>query len=299
MIIFSILITTKNRIEDLKFTLQKINHLIQRKDVECIICDDGSLDGTYSFVKENYPEILLIQNVKSRGLIFSRNRLLELTTAKYAISLDDDAHFITENPLEIIEEYFSINQKCAVIACRIFWGKQLPNKILSNEKIEQVRGFVGCGHVWNMKAWNDIPNYPDWFVFYGEEEFASFKLYKKSWEIQYHPQLFVQHRVEVKARKNNADYIQRLIRSLRSGWYLYLLFYPLKKIPKRVLYSLWMQIRLKVFKGDFKAALAILLAIFDLLINLPRLGINRNALTSIEFTDYNKLTNSKIYWNPK
>ncbi|MDC9723066.1 MAG: glycosyltransferase, partial [Urechidicola sp.] len=199
---FSILITTKSRKEDLKFTLQKINHLIQRDDVECIICDDGSKDSTFNFVKGNYPTIRIIQNKKSKGLIFSRNRLLELTTAKYAISLDDDAHFITENPLEIIEKYFITNQKCAVIACRIFWGKQLPNYTETNEEIEQVRGFVGCGHVWNMKAWNDIPNYPDWFVFYGEEEFASFKLFNKGWEIDYNPQLFVQHRVNVQSRKN-------------------------------------------------------------------------------------------------
>ena len=161
MITFSILITTKNRIEDLKFTLQKINHLIQRDDVECIICDDGSIDGTYNFVKENYPLILLIKNVNSKGLIFSRNRLLNQTTAKYAISLADDAHFITEQPLKIIEEHFIENPNCGVIACRIFWGKQLPKQTKTNEQIEQVRGFVGCGHVWNMKAWNDIPNYPE------------------------------------------------------------------------------------------------------------------------------------------
>ncbi len=296
---FSILITTKNRIEDLKFTLQKINHLIQHKDVECIICDDGSIDKTSKFIKENYPSIQLISNPKSKGLIYSRNRLLNLTTAKYAISLDDDAHFITEHPLEIIESHFIENPNCGVIACRIFWGKQLPKQTETNEKIEQVNGFVGCGHIWNMKAWNDIPNYPDWFVFYGEEEFASFKLFKKDWKIQYHPQLFVQHRVEVKERKNKTDYVQRLRRSLRSGWYLYLLFYPLKVVPKRFLYSLWIQLKSKVFKGNFKATLAIFLAIFDLLINLPRISNSRKALSFKEFIAFEKINNPKIYWKPE
>ena len=23
-----------------------------------------------------------------------------------------------------------------------------------------------------MKTWRDIPNYPEWFIFYGEEDFA-------------------------------------------------------------------------------------------------------------------------------
>ena len=43
---FSILITTKNRVNDLGFTLEKIKHLIARDDLECIVYDDGSIDGT-------------------------------------------------------------------------------------------------------------------------------------------------------------------------------------------------------------------------------------------------------------
>lgn len=297
--IFSILITTKNRLEELKYTLKKTNHLINREDVECIVCDDGSIDGTSVFLEKEYPNIILIKNKSSKGLIYSRNRLLAMANSKYAISLDDDAHFITKNPLEIIEEYFTNNQNCGVIACRIFWGKELPNNLIFNEKSVQVKGFVGCGHIWNLKSWIDIPNYPEWFEFYGEEEFVSFELFKKGWGIEYVPQLFVQHRVEVKARKNEADYTWRLRRSLRSGWYIYFLFYPLYLVPKRFLYSLYMQLKLKVLKGDIKAGIAILLAILDLLINLPRISKNRSALTLKEFAVYKKLKNHKIYWKPK
>ena len=39
---FSILISTKNRIIDLAFTLDKINYLIQKNEVECVVFDDGS-----------------------------------------------------------------------------------------------------------------------------------------------------------------------------------------------------------------------------------------------------------------
>ena len=55
---FGILITTKNRIEDLKFTLSKISHLIHRPDVECIIWDDGSSDNTYDYIKNNKSTVL-------------------------------------------------------------------------------------------------------------------------------------------------------------------------------------------------------------------------------------------------
>ena len=296
---FSILITTKNRLTALAFTLEKIKYLLDRKDVECLICDDGSTDGTSGYLQANYPEIQLIQNGKSQGLIFSRNRLLSLVKTDFAISLDDDAHFLMENPLEIIRKHFEEYPNCGLLALRVFWGLEEPETMVSDEKPHQVQGFVGCAHVWRMAAWHNIPNYPEWFVFYGEENFASYQLFKKNWEIQYLPEVLVNHRVNVKARKNNADYAIRLRRSLRSGWYLFFLFYPYREIPQKMAYSLWMQFKLKVFKGDFKALKAIVLAVFDLVWNIPKIIKNSNRLTREEYEEYVGLPETKIYWQPE
>lgn len=296
---FSILITTKDRLEELKYTLQEIEYLLNRKDVECIICDDGSTDDTSNFIKNTYPAIKLISNKKSKGLIYSRNRLLNLTSANYAISLDDDAHFITENSLGLIENHFNNNKQSGVLAFRIYWGNNPPKEVNTTEQSNKVKGFVGCGHAWNMKAWKEIPNYPDWFIFYGEEDFAAFQLFKKGWEIHYVPEIVVHHRVNIKARKKGKDYQLRLRRSLRSGWYLYFLFYPLNLIPKKFIYTLWVQIKLKVFKGDFKALVAIIQALLDVIYNIPRLIKNSNRLDLVEFKEYSKLPDAKLYWKPK
>ena len=293
---FSILITTKNRLNDLIFTLKKIEYLISRNDVECIICDDGSADGTLSFLKIDYPDIQLIHNNKSQGLIFSRNKLLSLTTAEFAISLDDDAHFLSDNPLELIENYFIKNANCGVIAFRIFWGLNNPKSYFSADKPQRVQGFVGCAHVWRMSDWRKIPSYPAWFVFYGEEEFAAYQLFKKNIEIHYLPTILVQHRVEVNSRKQNADYTVRLRRSLRSGWYLYFMFLPISKIPRKIAYSIYMQLTLKVFKGDFNALNALLFALLDLILAIPKIIKYSNRLTMNEFKKFNQLQNTKIYW---
>lgn len=297
--VFSIHITTKNRLADLQFTLAKIQDLLFRSDVECIVFDDGSTDGTSAFIKEIYPDIILLRNQFSKGLIYCRNQMLNQTSTKYAISLDDDAHFVSENVLQKIENYFELNPKCGVIACRIFWGLKLPSTTFSQEKTERIRGFVGCGHVWRMSAWQDIPDYPEWFIFYGEEDFASYQLFKKKWEIHYLPEVLVNHRVDIKSRKKNADYSLRLQRSLRAGWYLYFLFYPITIIPGKLAYSIWMQLKLKVFKGDFKALKALLLAILDLLFNIPKIIKSSNRLSTQEYQNYQKLEETKIYWKPE
>lgn len=297
--IFSILITTKNRLSDLKYTLIKIQHLLVRDDVECFVFDDGSTDETSTFIEEDYTNIILLRNQFSKGLIYCRNQMLNQTNAKYAISLDDDAHFVSENVLQNIENHFVSNPKCGVIACRIFWGLVLPNSIFSNAEAERTKGFVGCGHIWNMEAWRNIPNYPEWFVFYGEEEFASLQLFIKGWEIHYLPSVLVNHRVDIKSRKNNADYLTRLRRSLRSGWYLYFLFYPISVIPGKLFYSIWIQLKLKVFKGDLRALKALILALFDLLFSFPKIVKNANRLSMHEYQNFLKLEGVKIYWKPE
>jgi len=296
---FSIIITTKNRVETLKVTLQKINPLLDRDDVECIICDDGSIDGTFEYIKKKYTKILIIQNKVSKGLIFSRNRLMNLTTSEFAISLDDDLNFLTQNPLEIIERYFKNNHKCAVISFRLFWNIAPPKSTITTETSLRMRSFAGGAHAFRMNAWKTIPNYPDWFVFYGEEDFASYQLFKNNWEVHYVPDILVHHRVDIKDRKKDNDYQIRLRRSLRSGWYLYLLFYPWQLIPKRFIYTLWIQFKTKVFKGDFKAFAAIMQALGDLIINTPRLIKHANRLSKKEFLEYSKLPETKLYWIPK
>lgn len=296
---FSLLITTKNRIKDLAYTLERSRYLLERGDVKCIICDDGSTDGTSTFIKDNYPEIELIQNKESKGLIYSRNRLLGLVNTEFAISLDDDAHFITEKPLSILKAYFDVNPVCGVVALRIFWGLDAPAETNSSKDNSNVQGFVGCGHVWRMKAWRTIPDYPAWFIFYGEEDYAAYQLYKKEWQIHYLPEVLVHHRVDVKSRRNNADYTVRLRRSLRSGWYLYFLFFPLQKIPKKMAYSIWMQLKLKVFKGDLKALQALILAMLDFVVAIPKIIQNSNRLTQTEYDAYQKLEETKLYWMPE
>ena len=298
MIKFSIVITTRNRFQDLKITLKTLEDLLGSNELELLICDDASEDETTEFLKGYYAKHTLIFNQKPKGLIANRNTLNNLAKGMYIISLDDDANFLSQNVLEEIERCFIKHPTCAVQSLRIFWGAEVPSSFAEKTISQKSRGFVGCGHVWRKKAWEEIPNYPAWFVFYGEEDFAAFQLLKNHWEIIYNPNVLIHHRVDIKSRKNNNDYRIRLRRSLRSGWYLYLLFYPLKEIPRRFMYTLWIQLKKKTFKGDVKATIAILQALFDVFLNIPKLIKNSNRLTKKEFKLYQELPDTKLYWYP-
>jgi len=295
----SLLIPTKNRLEQLKLTILNIQDLLNYEQIHCILCDDGSIDGTSEYILENYPAIEVIKNNYSRGIHYSRNMLLNSVKTPYAISLDDDANFLTKDILSIIEKYFESDNKVGLFSFRVFWSLKEPLSIYSDQKNERTKSFGAVGFAIRMSAWKNIPNFPEWFIFYGEEDFASFQLFKKGWEVHYVPEILVHHRVDIKSRKKDKDYRLRLRRSLRSGWYLYFLFYPWKLIPKKFIYTLWMQLKLKVFKGDFKALIAIIQALFDVLFNFPKLIKNSNRLSMEEFNEYAKLPDAKLYWNPE
>jgi len=297
---FALHIATKNRIKDLKITLFRMVHIIDNSQLEIVIFDDGSTDGTFEIIKKEFPNIKLYRNDISRGYMYCRNKMLNETKAEFAITLDDDANFLTENPLKIIEDYFKNNSNCGAIATRIYWNDVEPIHFQTHQESQQVQGFVGCGHVWRMKAWRDIPDYPEWYQFYGEEIFASMQLYKKGWEVHYVPQLFIHHRVNLKSRGlNNKDTLVRYKNALRADWLNYLIFLPLTKIPIKFAYSLWMQLKNKVFKGNLKIVKPLFQAKFDVFKSIPKVLKNRNPFTVAEFEGYYKLTPTKIFWNPK
>lgn len=295
---FSLCITTFNRKDELSKTLSEMSHSGFLSQFEVLICDDGSKDGTYEFVQSNYPEIILFRHNSTKGLIYSRNELMDKVKTPFAFFLDDDASFLSKLNLKSVKSYFENNPNCAVLALRIFWGINKPDNNLSHEEPHRVRSFVGCGHIWRTAAWHQIPNYPDWFKFYGEEDFASFHLFKKGLEVHYYPDILIHHRVDIKSRKKNKDYIQRTLRALRSGWYLYLMFYPIGLIPNKMIYSILMQIKLKLFKADFRAFLGLIMAIFDVIFNLRRILKNSERMTSEEFYYYTMLEETKLYWQP-
>lgn len=295
----TILISTKNRCADLLFTLEKIRHLISEQ-LTCVVFDDGSIDGTFEKVKAQFPQVELYRNGVSKGYIYCRNKMLNETDADFAISLDDDAHFLSENPIDSILNYFTNNPRCGLIATRIFWGKTAPEALQTEETSQKVKSFVGCGHVWRLKAWREIPNYPEWFEFYGEENFAAFQLFKTQWEVHYVPEILVQHRVDLKERaKDTKAFAFRYRRAIRADWYTYFLFLPWSKIPRKMAYSLWMQGKGKIFKGQFKVITPLFLAICDLFWAVPKLMQHRNALTSQEYEAYAKLNEAKIFWKPE
>ena len=58
--------------------------------LELIVVDNGSGDGTAIFIKENYPQIKLIENSLNLGSARARNQGIEVSRGEWVLSLDCD-----------------------------------------------------------------------------------------------------------------------------------------------------------------------------------------------------------------
>ncbi|WPY97900.1 glycosyltransferase family 2 protein [Christiangramia sp. OXR-203] len=293
----SILISTRNRISELKVTLSSIDKKIG-EDVEILVCDDNSSDGTFNYLKNNFPKIRVFQNSKRMGYLFNRNLLMSKVRTKFAMSLDDDASLISEKPLKKCKEYFEKHPSCGVIAFRIFWGRSLPSNFNHSENSKRVKSFVGCGHIWRMDAWRGIPSYPEWFKFYGEENFASFQLLKKDWEIHYVPEILINHRVDNIKRQKDKDFYRRRSNALKADWFNILLFYPTKNAARLIFYSIVKQFEKAWIQRDSKVLISLFKSMIGILLNLDNILKERNQLTQKEFRKWKGLSNTQIYWSP-
>lgn len=88
-----VIITTKNRRDELANALRSA--LQQCGDVEVLVIDDGSTDGTADFVRQGFPSVRVARSEQSLGLVAQRNRGAQLTAADIIVSIDDDALFST------------------------------------------------------------------------------------------------------------------------------------------------------------------------------------------------------------
>lgn len=108
-----------------------VNQTYQNFNV--ILCDDGSTDNTYKIAKkyvDKYPgKFILLQNENNKGLNYTLNRCLKLSTGEYIARMDADDIALPER-FEIQNKYLDKHADYAFVSSNMHlfdetgvWGK--------------------------------------------------------------------------------------------------------------------------------------------------------------------------------
>lgn len=116
--LISVIITTKNRISKIE---RAINSVFNQsyKNIELIVVDDASSDGTPILIKSKYPNITLHENKKSVGGSASRNIGIKLCKGPFVAFLDDDDYFRLDK-LSVQLELFLKNKQASLVVCNYY-----------------------------------------------------------------------------------------------------------------------------------------------------------------------------------
>jgi GT2 family glycosyltransferase len=218
----TIMITTRNRPDDLAFTLEKLISL-ELAYLPLIVVDDASDAPIIADELANkFPRIKIVRNDVQRGLISNRNEMALLSGTPYVLSLDDDSCFRNSPDLQGAVEYLAQRPRVAALQFNnvdINFGEEA----VTGSEPYRVQTYTGCGHLLKRSVFLEIGGYRADFVHMGEEVEFCRKAWKAGLEVHMYPKIIVDHRRTPVARfpAKNLYYLTRnllIISYLHLPW---------------------------------------------------------------------------------
>ena len=96
---------------------------------QVIIVDNASSDGSVDFIKENYPEILLIENDSNKGFACAVNQGIKLVNTDFVFLLNNDT-VVEKDTIANLIETINISPKIFSVSSRMV---QYHNKSLLDD----------------------------------------------------------------------------------------------------------------------------------------------------------------------
>lgn len=273
-----------NRKDELRNTLTKVYEQ-DYKNIEVIVVDNASSDGSPEMVENEFPSVKLIKLQKNIG-IAGWNKGFEAAKGEYILVLDDDSYpdnqtifsgtssMLTETNVGVV----SFNVQNTRIN-----KSETQDFLKTNPYL-----FNGCGALIKMEVVKMIGYYDDNFFIYLNELDFSIRIYNAGYELRYLENAIVFHNQSSVARRDKLQ--NPFLSSFKYshyflGYYIFLIkHFELKYFFR---YSVkWVLNRLLIcFKYPY--LLTFLISIFKITLITPRVLKKRKVVSAKVQKHYN------------
>jgi len=189
----SVMITTRNRVEDLKRTTRVLAELDPGPQ-EILITADGCTDGTASLVKSELPDAKLIVNEQPRGSVASRDRMMRQAKGDLVLALDDDSY---PEQLDCIPRIVRLFEEGPELAVLHFPQRtdEYPETITQpNFDPEHLtRSFANSGAVLRRSTYLELPGFESLFFHMYEEPDYALQCVAAGYEVLFSPVVTIRH----------------------------------------------------------------------------------------------------------
>ncbi|HYF03732.1 MAG TPA: glycosyltransferase family 2 protein [Patescibacteria group bacterium] len=241
----SVLIATRNRRDDLYITLSNYKKQTY-PDMEIVVVDNGSKDGTGAMIRENFPEVLYFfvpDNIVHQAL----NLGVELSSGDVIWRSDDDSFPQSPNAFKNLIELFKQFPQIHIIASNILNVngnfRQISTwhpKALSTEKIPEIgyltNTFTGAGAAIRREVFKKIGGF--WNSFFYEELDFTARAIAAGFNARFFPNIITEH-YGSKGERFKADrWVNSSVHRVRYEWR----YFPFWRALGRFFVLFWFQL---------------------------------------------------------
>lgn len=215
----SVCILSWNRKREVMKTIKRVRESTY-KNLEIIIVDNASTDGTAEEVIQNFPEVIVLKSPKNIG-IAAWNWAFANARGEFILTLDDDSHPTKEAVEQIVSE-LEKKPKLGIVACNIFdyKNKHSTFKYLPKDQRQPLDWpeFVGCGAAIRKNVLQKVGYFSDRLFIYGHELDFALRVIEAGYEVRLYPNIIVYHRISPTQRFSSRSVFYRTRNFLFTAW---------------------------------------------------------------------------------
>jgi GT2 family glycosyltransferase len=196
----SVMITTKNRMVDLRRTC----HALQRLNptpLEVLITLDGCTEDTVAAVQAELPEARVFVNEIGLGSVASRDRMMREARGDLVLALDDDSYPEQSDCIAHIVPFFEQRPNLAVLFFPQRTDEYPETLAQTNFGSEHLtRSFANSGAVLRRATYLQLPGFESRFFHMYEEPDYALQCMAAGYEVLFSPVITVRHHYSGQAR---------------------------------------------------------------------------------------------------
>ena len=189
-------------------------------DYEVIVVDNASVDGSSEMIRNEFRQIILIENPENRGFAAANNQAMAVAKGRYVLLLNSDT-IVLGDAIANTVRFADAHPKAGVIGCKVlnpdrtvqrtcFMFPSILNILLSStylyklfpkskffgreqmtwwdrSDVRQVDVVTGCFMLVRREAIDQVGMMDERFFMYGEETDWCYRFGKKGWKVMFAP----------------------------------------------------------------------------------------------------------------
>jgi GT2 family glycosyltransferase len=247
-----VMITTKNRVEDLKRTIRVLQQL-SPPPLEILITADCCTDETVQVVKAEMEKaesrnIQLIINETSKGSVASRDRMMREARGDLVLALDDDSY---PEQLDCIARFVPLFEQNLKLAVLHFPQRtdEYPETLTKSDfgPARPTRLFANSGAVLRRSIYLQLAGFEPRFFHMGEEPDYALQCVAAGYDVLLSPVVTIRHHYSATTRSELSNHH----RHSRNEFWSTLMRCPFPQVLLLATYRVFSQLRYACKRGLF------------------------------------------------